>query len=66
VVPERSVIQDLLHISRRILHQSQITWGRSPSFSEALAEVDGTPSLVIHKDSQGANFADSMTGYLKL
>jgi hypothetical protein len=32
----------------------------------AWAEVDGTPSLVIHKDSQGANFADSMTGYLKL
>src|ERR1035437_7176510 len=34
--PGRSVIQALLHISRSILHQFQITWGRSPSFPEAL------------------------------
>ena len=33
--PGRSVFQALLHYPR-ILHQSQITWGRSPSFSEAL------------------------------
>ena len=33
VVPGRSVIQAPLPISRGILYQFQITWGRSPSFS---------------------------------